>query len=158
MGLDMYLRAEKFVSGYDFAGETETFNKVIDAVEAGDIASKDSPSVTISVNVMYWRKQNAIHKWFVDNVQEGEDDCGDYYVSRANLIALKETCRAVLDNRSLAMKLLPPQEGFFFGGTELDEWYWEGVKTTFDGLEALLERVPDTGSISDWGFEYHSSW
>ena len=24
-----------------------------------------------------WRKANAIHKWFVDNVQDGVDDCGD---------------------------------------------------------------------------------
>lgn len=31
--------------------------------------------------VGYWRKANAIHKWFVDNIQDGEDDCGYYEVA-----------------------------------------------------------------------------
>ena len=29
----------------------------------------------IDEEVGYWRKANAIHKWFVDNVQDGNDDC-----------------------------------------------------------------------------------
>ena len=43
--------------------------------------------------VMYWRKANAIHKWFVDNVQGGEDDCREYPVSNDQLIELRDTCK-----------------------------------------------------------------
>ena len=37
------------------------------------------------VQVGYWRKANHIHKWFVDEVQEGIDDCGEYEVSHEQL-------------------------------------------------------------------------
>ena len=36
--------------------------------------------------VGYWRKANQIHKWFVDNVQDGVDDCGEYKVTKEQLI------------------------------------------------------------------------
>ncbi len=31
---------------------------------------------TIREEVLYWRKANAIHQWFVENVQGGEDHFG----------------------------------------------------------------------------------
>ena len=50
MGLDMYL--ERFPRG-----TKPSFDN-----EGGE-------------EICYWRKANAIHKWFVDNVQGGIDDC-----------------------------------------------------------------------------------
>jgi hypothetical protein len=50
----------------------------------------------IELSTAYRRKANAIHKRFVDNVQDGEDDCKDYYVSKEKLYKLVETCREVL--------------------------------------------------------------
>lgn len=44
----------------------------------------------------YWRKSNQIHQWFVQNVQDGNDDCKDYYVSREQLKELVELCKTVL--------------------------------------------------------------
>lgn len=35
--------------------------------------------------IAYWRKANEIHKWFVDNVQNGENDCGSYILTKENL-------------------------------------------------------------------------
>ena len=58
-----------------------------------------------SSGVMYWRKANAIHKWFVDRVQGGVDDCSEYQVSSAQLIELRDTCKQVLDGS----KLVPGQ-------------------------------------------------
>jgi hypothetical protein len=46
--------------------------------------------------VAYWRKANAIHRRFVDNVQDGNDDCGKYRVSRDQLSQLRDDCRKVL--------------------------------------------------------------
>ena len=53
----------------------------------------------------YWRKANAIHKWFVDNVQNGVDDCGEYKVTKEQLIQLHNACNDVLNNHSLAESL-----------------------------------------------------
>lgn len=44
-----------------------------------------------------WRKANAIHQWFVDTVQDGEDDC-DYHdeVTKETLQELLDVCEQVL--------------------------------------------------------------
>lgn len=55
----------------------------------------------ISERVAYWRKANAIHNWFVNNVQEGEDDCKEYWVSREQLEKLLKIVRKVLVNSKL---------------------------------------------------------
>lgn len=52
--------------------------------------------------VGYWRKANAIHKWFVENVQDGEDDCGQYEVCKEQLEELLDVCKEVLDKVVMA--------------------------------------------------------
>ena len=78
-------------------------------------------SKTTSYEVAYWRKANAIHKWFVDNCGGGEDECQQMWVSAEKLELLIHTCSKILLDHSLAEKLLPTKDGFFFGGTEYDE-------------------------------------
>ena len=145
MGLDMYLNAKRYL----WHNEDELAGKISSEFpELGDARIKE-----ITAEVMYWRKSNAIHKWFVDNVQGGEDDCGDYEVGRDQLQKLVDVIDEVLSNRKLAETLLPPQTGFFFGSTNLDEWYWEDLKRTRDQLSAILSK-----NMEGWYFEYHSSW
>lgn len=100
-----------------------------------------------------WRKSNQIHKWFIDNVQWGEDDCHVYDVSHEQLEELRQLCRKVLDNKELAKKLLPTQDGFFFGSTKYDEFYFTDLEYTYFELTRLLQNPNEY----DW-FEYHSSW
>ena len=50
----------------------------------------------VEEEVMYWRKANHIHAWFVDNVQNGQDDCRPYYVYEDDLSQLLEVCRKVI--------------------------------------------------------------
>ena len=168
MGLDMYLYARKYVSGVDYsrnngdlvATPNPAYTSVINAVGlSAEELTDDFPSVSLTVKVGYWRKDNQIHSWFVNNVQGGEDDCGEYRVSREQLLELRDVCRKVADDNSLAEELLPPQDGFFFGGTELDEWYFEGIKATIAILDRILSnpKFEDTGMFS-WDFYYQSSW
>lgn len=42
--------------------------------------------------LVYWRKANMIHNWFVENVQNGKDDCNEYPVTRDQIVALFERC------------------------------------------------------------------
>lgn len=119
---------------------------------------KGFPITTVVVEAMYWRKCNAIHKWFVDNVQKGIDDCGHYPVSQEDLKNLLNTINKVLKSKKLAPELLPPQSGFFFGSADLDQYYWEDLKDTKKKLTDLLSKFKDGDIGWDWSFEYHSSW
>ena len=57
------------------------------------------PYTQIEDNVMYWRKANAIHQYFVNRVQHGEDDCGLHdEVTQQILEELRDKCKAVLEN------------------------------------------------------------
>ena len=104
--------------------------------------------------VGYWRKANQIHKWFVDNVQNGVDDCGEYKVTEEQLIELRDTCNQVLNDHSLAEELLPAQSGFFFGNTDYDEWYYNSLEYTVQTINEIINDKPYC--LDD--LYYSSSW
>lgn len=96
MGLDMYLYAKKYIGGWDHSDEKDRAKFAKLGKLTGITPTSDSPSFYITATVGYWRKANAIHKWFVDVVQKGKDDCGTYSVSREQLAALKELCEKAI--------------------------------------------------------------
>lgn len=157
MGLDQYLEARRFVSGYPHSkdDERELFTTITEAV--GMDGKHDERFATVSVNVAYWRKANQIHNWFVREVQGGEDDCKTYYVSREKLLELENLCRQVAESGEpeLAAELLPTGSGFFFGSTDYDEYYFEEVSQTAKRL-AELAGLPD--GMNGFDFYYNSSW
>jgi hypothetical protein len=129
----------------------------------------------ISFRMAYWRKANAIHGWFVKNVQNGQDDCKEYFVDREKLRELYNLCKQILDEpdpdrqNELANEQLPPQEGFFFGEAKIDEGYFADLRDTMEQLEPLIGPVrqfaeelkgePDPDDIiNNLEFYYHSSW
>jgi len=85
-------------------------------------------------------------------VQGGEDECKPHYVSREQLIKLKQLCEEVLANRDRAATLLPSASGFFFGSTDYDQYYYDDLETTVQIVNDCLE-LPEA-----WDFEYCSSW
>jgi hypothetical protein len=103
---------------------------------------------------MTWRKANQIHRWFVENIQKGEDDCKRYYVGLDKLRALVAACQKVSENHSIADELLPTQEGFFFGSYEYDEMYFLDIQETL----AFLVPIINDESWGSWDFYYQSSW
>lgn len=127
MGLDMFL-----------------FAKVN---QAGD---STLPAVDGEREVAYWRKANQIHSWFVDNVQGGVDECQESPVTRAQLETLRQLCMEALDTKN--PNLLAPRAGFFFGSTEIDEYYWEDLRDTIDQLDKVL-ALPEYIDLV-----YQSSW
>jgi hypothetical protein len=88
MGLDMYLTRRIYVG-----------NKYKKPEEQVKVEGKDIEQAQVSeiiADLGYWRKANAIHNWFVQNVQEGEDDCKEYHVSREKLEELLLIVNTVL--------------------------------------------------------------
>ena len=109
--------------------------------------------------VAYWRKANQVHNWFVTNCQNGIDECQETRVTKENLIDLKETCQAVLstsesDRVETAKRTLPTVGGFFFGGTEYNEYYFGDLEDTVK----MLEKVIDETDFEKEEIYYTSSW
>lgn len=102
----------------------------------------------------YWRKTNHVHRWFVENVQGGQDDCERYEVTRAQLTELLGLCTQVLGDKEKAEELLPTTSGFFFGGTDYDEYYYSDLRDT---LRQLSKAISDTDFEKEIVF-YQSSW
>lgn len=140
---------------------------------------------TIFEQIGYWRKANHIHNWFVENVQDGIDECDTYEVTKEQLEDLLSVCKEVLNNSklvkgkvingqkyengkmvniyqdgeyiedsSVAEELLPTTSGFFFGGTEYDEWYYKDVENTINIIEDVLRTTDFKHEV----VMYRSSW
>lgn len=101
MGLDMYLTKRLYLKNWNHT-KPEDRHEII--IKKGGTTRTDIETDKISeiiIDVIYWRKANAIHKWFVDNCQGGVDDCRDAYISKEDLKNLYEICCEVLDNSKL---------------------------------------------------------
>lgn len=106
-------------------------------------------------DVCYWRKANAIHRWFVKNVQNGEDDCRiSRPLTREDLIELLDLCVQILRNPDKAEELLPTQAGFFFGDTEYNERYMDSLCYTIQKIGYILE----TTDFETQALYYNASW
>lgn len=168
MGLDMFLTRNLYTIGpsafkiqptTEANIDTKLFNQALKPT--GDSFSSGP---TVSVNAIYWRKANAIHNWFVENVQDGNDDCGEYDVSIENLEELRNICKDVItkhdDDYSTAQ--LPPAEGFFFGGTDIDKYYYDSIRDTLNILNKELQLNHDITADPNCkmyiDYSYHASW
>lgn len=156
MGLDMYLSARQYLTGYEWdkTAEPEKLNNILGTLDF-TISELESPRVSVELPVGYWRKANQIHNWFVTNVQNGEDDCRNYEVDKSQLLELRDLCDNVLDNPEKAGELLPTSSGFFFGTTDYDDYYFEDLRYTSRLISKLVE---DRRLGVNTYFVYTSSW
>ena len=122
------------------------------------ILQKEEPVYIVEgdYEIAYWRKANQIRQWFVNHIKEFDpsDNGGYYRVTKELLIELINDCQTVVDNHSKADEVMPSSSGFFFGGTEYDEWY-------FDCLENTITKLLKVISETDWDNEivfYTESW
>ena len=187
MGLDMYLYKKHYVKHWDHNPKEEHIKLTVkrDGTKYPFINPK---RVTyIQEEVAYWRKDNHIHDWFVNNVQNGVDECQEAYVDPTKLKELLQICIIVrdstkivkgkvnngytvdenlnkiyntvdgmiLEDHSVAEELLPTTSGFFFGGTDYDEYYMRGVTETIKMLEEELAIEYGTDQPE---YYYRSSW
>lgn len=164
MGLDMYLTKHTYI------GAEYEHNGIEGKI---DLTAKGQP-ITINLNrvqsivekVGYWRKANQIHNWFVQNVQDGEDDCKEYSVSRQQFQSLLDDINTVLNSKGTPEEegaiedLLPTASGCFFGSTEIDEWYWSDLEESKHLIEKILTEIDEDEKNDHLWISYHyqSSW
>jgi len=145
MGLDQYLSKKIYIG--NTLTKDDSNNKTF------TLGNQEYPTENLDYliyEVGYWRKANQIHKWFVDNIQEGNDDCKEYYVSEEKIKELHDLCTEIINDPKKAEELLPSHPGFFFGSYEYDEYYIKDLQHTIEILEPLLN--------SDDSIYYSSSW
>lgn len=163
MGLDQYLIKKTYVHNWSFMSPNELHTIT---VKKGGKKRKDIKPERISYIIetfATWRKFNALHNWFVNNVQNGNDDCKEYYVSNEKLEILLSLLKEIIKfkpskNQKLSVEdldkvntLFPTAAGFFFGGTQYDDYYFYCIEETINILEEIIKE--DNGD-----FYYHSSW
>ena len=144
MGLDMHLSAKRFIW---------TDEKELDQKKLQEIMNTKYRVQYVELRIGYWRKANQIHKWFVENVQENNDDCGTYSVSEEKLKELLGVVNRALISKSPEI-LLPTQGGFFFGSTDYDEWYVRDLEDT----KKIIEEWLNFSDKDKYELYYNSSW
>lgn len=132
MGLDMYLSARKFIGSWR-EEDSAPRDQILAALDLSknDIAEG---GIYVDVPVAQWRKAQRVHNWFVGAVQNGYDNCADYFVSADTLVELREWC---LDEVDQADK------------DDLDQ-----LQHTADTIGKIL----DNPVFKDYDFMYTSSW
>lgn len=151
MGLDSYLYKKSFIWRGDWMDDSQKMEVIVKKGGAVDTKIKSERIKYVIEEMGYWRKANHIHEWFVINVQDGVDNCAEYYVGRNDIENLLEACQRVIANPSEAESLLPTASGFFFGSTDYDEYYFGSIQETISILEDCLKD-------EDNDFYYTSSW
>lgn len=146
MGLDMYLTRKIYVGG-NF--EHNNVKGVIDLETKEKKVPIDIKKITyIEEEAGYWRKANQIHKWFVDNVQDGEDDCKSYVVSIQDLEKLLVLCKKVKEKAVII-------NGYIKIGEKLVDGKWLPIVKEGEKIQNA-EEIADILPTED-GFFFGSS-
>lgn len=161
MGLDMYLNRTKRLNGVDLMNLDPDSLKISnpDLFEnlTPFMVKRGNPDLfswnSYHEKVGYWRKANHIHKWFVDNVQNGEDECQPHEVSKYKIEELRDICKTVLENSELIDSMVS-------NGTTLENGEWkpilvEGRAIADHGVAEKL--LPTTDGFFFGGTDY-SEW
>lgn len=151
------------------AEQTEPAKAIVEAAGLTSFVTSDAPSgdlgysdgrLFVAVHCLYWRKANAIHGWFVENCQDGIDECQESPVHVEQLAALRSACASAITayeagDFDAAEEAMTPVGGFFFGSTEIGEWWAHDVARTITEIERLVNLAIETGGVE---FTYRSSW
>lgn len=140
MGLDMSLYRE-----VQMKGKMEITDKKLDEMLGGE-----SMRPIVKHEVCYWRKFNALHKYFNDHFNEHDNDnCVNMYMSIDDIKELLKLVKKIrgavkMDGEQIAnpevCEELPTEEGFFFGSTDYDKYYVSDLDLTIEQLNKVIEE------------------
>lgn len=90
--------------------------------------------------LMYWRKANQIHNWFVQNCQGGVDNCERHVITVADLKKLQELCKKILTMTEIKQELRPTYPNGWF---EEPVYVMQDVRLlTEEGMKFASEHLP----------------
>ena len=107
-----------------------------------------------NMELIYWRKANQVFDWFNRNCANNAiENCVPVPVSTYDLTNLLKDVNAVLEDNSKSEELLPTTDGFFFGSTDYNEWYFDDLKYTKEKLEEVLCDITEDDEL-----EFYAWW
>ena len=164
MGLDMYFYARKTTyksfSKWDNSDRANEVSYPEDLKTFSDyIYDRNFKSVQTETRyqIGYFRKFNALHSYIVKTFANGVDNCQDIILYKEDVEQIKKVLDDVLNAHQQvekAKELLPTQSGFFFGGTDYDEFYFEDVKDAADLMQSFLDNF----DFDKYQLVYQASW
>lgn len=111
----------------------------------------------IEEGVAYYRKANFLIPFFETMSERKVENCVYLPVNKSWIEELQERCKTLLDLVEVdkledkeyvipkkaiekAYELLPTQEGFFFGSTSYDEYYFMKIHNMYKSCSGILEE------------------
>ena len=185
MGLDMYLTKRIYVKNWDFTPEDKKHKITISGPKAKFIDASSIKEIVCDAG--YWRKANQIHNWFVENIQGGNDNCEDYWVSIDKLEELYKIVCEVLSKSELYETIIQngsaidPETNQFVpimesGKAIKDPSVAEQLLPSASGFffgstsydewyyqdleltKEILEKIINDPNKEEWVYYYRSSW
>lgn len=151
MGLDMYLireiRCQNFISGNEVTGRIKLFQK------GAPLKVDVKRVVSITEEILHWRKTYSIHGWFVHNVPSAKDG-GKCIVEHSKLMEFKKLCEDTLAAyrkwKRKGYAGYPGEPGVKILYAPLDDRYF---------YEDLKRTVKELRKLDPQGcYYYESSW
>lgn len=154
MGLDMHLNKHTYVQQWAHQADEERYSVAV--MRGGQPVPGIKPErVTYIIEeVGYWRKANQIHKWFVDHVQDGNDDCGEHEVDRGQLMELLDTVNTVLGSLETVQCRVKNGETWYPDG-RIEQHFVDGELVT---NTAICEKLLPTQPGFFFGGVEYDSW
>lgn len=132
----------------------------------GEVLKKEMRPV-IKHEACYWRKFNALHKYFYDHFgNEGEDNCVNMHMDISDIKELLSLITKIKSNIKVkdgkiinpeVCEELPTEDGFLFGSTEYDEWYVSDLDLTIEQLTKVIndhEKLVELG-VPEFDIDYY---
>ena len=145
MGLDMYLRGDKFISQYDHSqqapegGSLEVKRPVIDGFEV----------TSYNLDIGYWRKFAPLHQYIVKVFANDVDECQQIDLSADDLRRIATALRdgGLPDNEDCG--------GFFFGDPE----FWDEDRADGEKHAQVFDKAAEWVESNSWNsVTYQASW
>jgi len=145
MGLDMYLRGDKYISQYDHSqrspegGSLEVKRPVIDRFEV----------TSYNLDLGYWRKFAPLHKYIVKVFANDVDECQEIHLDSDDLRRIATALRdgGLPDNEDCG--------GFFFGNPE----FWDEDRAEGEKHAQVFDKAAEWVDSNSWNTViYQASW
>lgn len=153
MGLDMNLYKKSYVKNWNHMKKPERHSISIKK-EGKAVKSIDTKKIAYVIEeLMYWRKANQIHNYFINECNDGVDDCKDIDISEEQLKELLDRCEKVIK----ASKLV---SGKIKNGQVIKDGKWEDVMEDGKYIEdaTVADELLPTGSGFFFGSTDYDEW
>lgn len=157
MGLDQSLCREVQMKGK---------MKITDE-KVGAVLNENTMRPVVKHELCYWRKFNALHKYFDDHFNDSDNDnCVNMYMDIEDIKELLELVKKIrgavkMDGEQIAnpdvCKELPTEEGFFFGDTDYNKYYVADLDSTIEQLGRVIdehEKLIKAG-VAEYNIDYY---